>query len=44
MGCTKHMAKEKQQERTNLENQLKMLGKSLYKDAILSKCNSIDAN
>ena len=37
----KQIAKEKGQQRTNLENQLKILEKSLDKDDNLSKYNSI---
>ena len=37
----KQIAKEKRQQRTNLENQLKILEKSIDKDDDLSKYNSI---
>ena len=38
---TKRIAKEKRRQRTNLENQLKVLEKSLDEDDNLSKYNSI---
>ena len=48
INYTKHIAKEKRQQRTNLENQLIILEKILNEDESLSKNNSIknelDAN
>ena len=41
INYTKQIAKEKRQQRINLENQLKILEKSLDEDDKLSKCNAI---
>ena len=41
INYTKQIAKEKRQQRTNLENQLKILEKNLYEDDNLSKYNNI---
>ena len=40
-NCAKQIAKEKQQQRTNLENQLKIHEKYLDKDHNLSRYNAI---
>ena len=41
INYTKHIAKEEQQQRTNLANQPKILKNGLYEDDNLSKYNSI---
>ena len=44
INYTKQTAKEKRQQRTNLENQLKILEKCLDKDDNLSKYNQLIMN
>ena len=42
INCTKQIAKEKRQQRTNLEKQLKILEQNLDEDDKLSKNNNIE--